>query len=172
MPVGFAELTFGIYKGFVELKRYGLVETLPRMMGCEPAAGAPLKRALDTGQSVAYVNGDIVTDAYSIAVPVNSYRGVVAIRETNGDGVPVSEEEIRRAQAMLSGAGMWAELSSAVAFAGALHARELGIGRHGPIVCINTSSGFKDISVGAHPVPQIDGSWKALCDLMAQHNLV
>jgi threonine synthase len=172
VPVGYGELIFGIYKGFAELKRYGLIETLPRMMGCEPAAGAPLKRALDTGQPVAYVNGDIASEAYSIAVPVNSYRGVVAIRETNGDGVPVSEDEIRRAQAALSRAGMWAELSSTVAFAGALRARELGIGRRGPIVSINTSSGFKDISVGTHPVPQIDGSWEALRDLMAQCKLV
>ena len=50
VPVGFAELIFGIYKGFVELKRYGLIETLPRMIACEPEAGAPLKKALEQGK--------------------------------------------------------------------------------------------------------------------------
>lgn len=160
VPVGFSELIFGIYKGFAELRRYGLIERLPRLIGCEPAAGAPLKQALRLGKPTVTVK---VEDsiAYSIAVPTNSYRGVVAVRETEGAVLAIPENEIRQAQTALSRTGMWGELSSAVAFAGALHAPELGL-EPGAIVCINTSCGFKDIDVGREPVPLIDGSWTGL----------
>ena len=45
VPVGFAELIFGIYKGFMELKQYGKIDSMPRIIACEPATGAPLKKS-------------------------------------------------------------------------------------------------------------------------------
>jgi threonine synthase len=169
VPVGFAELIFGIYKGFAELMRYGLINTLPRMMACEPAAGAPLKQALETGQPVARVEvGE--SEAQSIAVSVNSYRGVVAVRESGGAALAVSEQEMAAAQDRLRQAGLWVEMSSAVSVAGLDYADVLGLGA-GPLVCINTSSGFKDSSVGQNPIPTIDGSWDALLEAMKKHGL-
>jgi len=170
VPVGFAELIFGIYKGFTELQRYGLIDTLPRMIACEPAAGAPLKRALETGQPVARV--DVAdSDAYSIAVPVNSYRGVVAVRGSGGAALALSEEEMHSAQDRLRSAGLWVELSGAVSVAGLAHAEQLGLGS-GPLVCINTSSGFKDIHVGTNPIPEINGSWASLEAEMRKRGLL
>lgn len=170
VPVGFAELIFGIYKGFTELQRYGLIERLPRLVACEPAAGAPLKRALELDQPVAYVE-TTASDAYSIAVPVNSYRGVVAVKGSEGVALALTDAEIGAAQRRLSLAGMWSEFSSAIALAGALHAPELGLGHEGPLVCINTSSGFKDINVGKEPVPTIDGSWESLIAVLEAKGL-
>jgi threonine synthase len=162
VPVGFSELIFGIYKGFLELKMYKLIEHLPRMIGCEPlGGGAPLGRALAESVPVAYTTGT-ASDAYSIAVPVNSYRGSVAVQNSNGMALALTEEELQRGQEFLSRNGMWPELSSATAIAGALRAASLDLGRNGPLVCINTSSGFKDIYVGKNPVPEIDGSWESL----------
>lgn len=160
VPVGFAELIFGIYKGFAELMRYGLIEKLPRLIACEPAAGAPLRAALQTGRPTVELAAQ-PSSAYSIAVSANSYRGVVAVRESGGAALAISEEQIKAAQAALSRSGMWPEKSAAVAFAGALRAGELNLPA-GPLVCINTSSGFKDSDVGENPVPRIDGSWESL----------
>lgn len=170
VPVGFAELIFGIYKGFTELQHYGLIDRLPRLIACEPAAGAPLKRALELDQPVAYVETG-PSDAYSIAVPVNSYRGVVAVKGSEGAALALTDAEIGAAQRRLSLAGLWVEFSSAVALAGALHAPELGLGQEGPLVCINTSSGFKDINVGKEPVPTIDGSWQSLVAVLEGRGL-
>ncbi len=161
VPVGFAELIFGIYKGFFELRQYGLIEELPRLIACEPAAGAPLKHALEVGKPTVVVETGH-SDAYSIAVPVNGYRGVVAVRETDGVALAITDEEMYRAQGSLRRSGIWAELSASISLAGAQHARELGLGGRGPLVCISTSSGFKDQSVGKNPVQQIDGSWESL----------
>ena len=165
VPTGYAELLFGVHKGFRELAHSGLIDTLPRMMACEPAVGAPLKRALELGKPVVEVEaGD--SDAYAIIVPVNSYRGVVAVEESDGAALAISDEEMRAAQAQLSRAGMWVELSAAIAFAGLLRANELGLGQRGPLVAISTSSGFKDQGVGQDPIPFIDGSWEALLELL------
>lgn len=166
VPVGYAELLFGIYKGFQELKHYGLIDVLPRLIACEPAAGGPLDQAIRLHQDVVTVSP---TDsiAYSIAVPTNSYRGVVAVRNSRGASIAVTETEIRQAQASLASTGLWPELSSAVAFAGSMHAREFGLGG-GPLVCINTSTGFKDIDPVSVQLTAIDGSWEALQNVMKE----
>jgi threonine synthase len=170
VPVGFAELIFGIYKGFTDLQRYGLIGTVPRMIACEPAAGAPLKQALEQGKPSVYVETGS-SDAYSIAVPVNSYRGVVAVRESNGAALAISDEAMRAAQINLKRNGLWVELSASISTAGLDHADALGLGG-GPLVCINTSSGFKDNGVGTNPIPEIDGSWDALLAEMKKCELV
>lgn len=166
IPVSYAELTFGVFKGFKELKQYGFIPEIPHIIGCEPAVGAPLKRAVEQGQPIVQVEAG-PSDAYAIAVPVNSYRGVVAIRESEGLVLAVTEEEMAEAQADLGRAGMWGEISSVISFAAAKQARSLGLGKQGPLVCVHTSSGFKDIHVGETPIPLIDGSWDAFQQLMA-----
>ena len=170
VPVGFAELIFGIYKGFTELLRYDLIKTLPRMIACEPAAGAPLKHALAEGKPTIYVE-TTPSDAYSIAVPVNSYRGVVAVRDSNGAALAITDEAMYAAQKRLMRNGIWSELSAAISVAGLDFLDELDIDA-GPLVCINTSSGFKDGSVGTNPIPEIDGSWEALLGEMDKCGLL
>lgn len=169
VPVGFAELIFGIYKGFTELQRYGLIEALPRIIACEPAAGAPLKHALEQNQPTVSIETDD-SDAYAIAVPVNSYRGVVAVRESGGAALAITDEEMYAAQRQMGSAGLWAELSSAISVAGVARAAELGLAR-GPLVCISTSSGFKDQNVGRTPITKITGTWESLLEEMRKCEL-
>ncbi|MCL4251548.1 MAG: pyridoxal-phosphate dependent enzyme [Anaerolineae bacterium] len=166
-PVGYAELTFGIHKGFKELLRYGLIEQLPHIIGCEPAVGAPLKRALEQGTPIAQVDIS-ASDAYAIAVPVNGYRGTVAITESEGDAIAITEGEMRIAQAELGRTGMWGEISSVISYAAVKHAQEHGLGKRGPLVVVNTSSGFKDVHTGEHSIPFIDGSWVAFQSILNQ----
>lgn len=171
VPVGFSELIFGIYKGFKELKRYGLIKEIPRMVACEPGAGAPLKHALESNLLIAHVTVQD-SQAYAIAVPVNSYRGIIAIRESQGIALALSEQEMQAAQAKLASQGLWAEISSSISFAGLLKAQELGLGNKGPLVCINTSSGFKDSRVGLNPVTVIDGSWDSLVIHLVERKMI
>ena len=163
-------MIFGIYKGFVELKKYGKTAKIPRIISCEPAAGAPLKKALESDKPTMMVETD-ESDAYSIAVPINSYRGVVAVKGSKGAAIEISDEESKKAQLALGRMGIWSELSSAIAFSGINHLGELNI-KKGPVVFINTSSGFKDITVGKYPVPEIDGSWDALVNLLVAQGTI
>ncbi|QYC38229.1 Threonine synthase [Nonomuraea coxensis DSM 45129] len=148
-PTGYAELLFGIWKGFTELRLLGLTGSTPRMYACESAAGSPHAHALDTGAPAAIVEAG-PSAAYGIAGGVGGHRGVLAVRESGGEAVRVSDQELRAAQDALAGHGLWQELSGA---AGLAAYRRLGRAFDGPVVCVATSSGFKDVGVGTRTFP-------------------
>lgn len=159
VPTGYGELLFGVWKGFAELVRLGLTPVVPRLYACEPAAGGPLNAALRAGTPAARVEVR-ETEAYAIDCAVSSYRGVHAVRESGGDGLLLTDDELRAAHGELSRQGLWAELSAAAGLAGL---RQRGGSRSGPVVCISTSSGFKDVSVGTEPAPEpLDPSWTSV----------
>ncbi|MGW4796803.1 threonine synthase [Nonomuraea sp. NPDC004297] len=150
VPTGYAELLYGVWKGFTELLLLGLAERTPRMFCCETAAGGPHAKALATGAPAAIVELG-PTDAYGVAGTVGGHRGVVAVRDSGGEAVLVTDDELRRAQRELARAGLWQELSGTAGLAGY---RRLRRDFDGPVVCVATSSGFKDLGVGGerHPV--------------------
>ncbi|MFC5831278.1 threonine synthase [Nonomuraea insulae] len=151
-PTGYAELLYGVWKGFVELRLLGLADRMPRMFSCETAAGGPHARALATGVPAAIVELG-PTDAYGIAGTVGGHRGVVAVRDSGGEAVLVTDDELRRAQRDLARQGMWQELSGAAGVAGY---RRLRRDFDGPVVCVATSSGFKDAGVGSERYPVVE----------------
>ncbi|GGR76978.1 hypothetical protein GCM10010252_14480 [Streptomyces aureoverticillatus] len=140
VPTGYGEMLFGAWKGFAELVRLGYAERVPRLYACEPAAGGPLAATVRAGAITHVPVGP--TAAYAIACPVGGQRGVVALRESGGAPVLVTDEEMAAARAELARSGVWAELSAAAGLAGL---RQLGrVDGEGPVVCVSTSSGFKD----------------------------
>ncbi|GAA0938415.1 threonine synthase [Nonomuraea longicatena] len=156
-PSGYAELLFGVWKGFVELRRLGLAGSVPAVFACEPAAGGPTTRAVATGAPAAIVEtGE--SAAYSILCEVGGRRGVLAVEGSGGAGVLVDDVALSRAQRELAGAGLWYEISGVAGYAGY---RALGREFDGPVVCIATSSGFKDLGVGQTPVTVSDNpTWR------------
>ncbi|MFF8640146.1 pyridoxal-phosphate dependent enzyme [Streptomyces sp. NPDC015345] len=142
LPTGYGELLFGVWKGFAELVTLGLADRVPRLYSCEPEAGGPLAAAVRDGVPATRVPvGE--TAAYAIDCAVGGYRGVVALRESGGHPLLVSDQRMAAARAELARAGLWAELSAAAGLAGY---RQLGQAAvvEGPVVCVSTSSGFKD----------------------------
>ncbi|HEX4223533.1 MAG TPA: pyridoxal-phosphate dependent enzyme, partial [Pseudonocardiaceae bacterium] len=141
VPTGYGELLFGVWKGFSELRRLGLTDRTPRMYACESAGGAPLAVAMSRNLPAVRVETE-PTDAYSIACAVNSYRGVVAVRDSGGRALVLSDEQLRAAARELARGGLWVELSAAIGLAGLRSVADEEI--TGPTVCISTSGGFKD----------------------------
>ncbi|MEU5883137.1 pyridoxal-phosphate dependent enzyme [Spirillospora sp. NPDC047279] len=158
VPTGYGEAFFGVWKGFAELRRLGLTDRTPRMFSCEPAAGAPLARAVAEGVPAVHLKAG-PTSAYAIDCDFNGYRGVLAIKESGGAGLSLTDDEMRAAQHDLARAGLWYELSSAAGLAGL---RRSGETFDGPVVCVATSSGFKDVGVGEHPLEAVDPSWESI----------
>lgn len=160
VPTGYGELLYGVWKGFVELHRLGVAGRLPRMFACEPDGGAPLAKALRLGQPAAHVDVGS-TDAYSVVAPVSGYRGVVAVRESGGRALTLSDAALRAARRELAGYGLWGELSAAAGLAGL---RGCGEEFEGPVVCVSTSSGFKDREVGSRTAEVVAPEWEAVRD--------
>jgi threonine synthase len=160
VPVGHGELLFGIWKGFEELRRVGITDAVPRLYSCEPATGGPLAAAIRTRSPVATVPTPD-TAAYAIGCSVGSVRGTVALSGEGSRALLVSEDELADAQRELAHAGLWQEVSGAIGLAGL---RQVGPAGDGPVVCVATSSGFKDLAVGAEPVRELDAGWSAVME--------
>ncbi|WLQ53338.1 pyridoxal-phosphate dependent enzyme [Streptomyces poriferorum] len=154
VPTAYGELLFGIWKGFTELRRLGLTDRLPRMYACQPTAAAPLAEAVRCGVPAAHVTVG-PTEAYSIVSPVSGYRGVVAIQDSGGRVLELSDAQLEAAHKELARVGLWTELSSAAGLAGLRTVVDL----EGPVVCISTSSGFKNRCVGLRRTETIAPDW-------------
>lgn len=161
VPTGYGELLFGVWKGFAELQRLGLTGGVPRMFACEPTAAAPLAKAMREGLPAAHVEVE-PTDAYSIVSPVSGYRGVVALRASGGRALLLGDDQMRAARSEVARAGLWVELSSAAGLAGLRSVDDIS----GPVVCISTSSGFKDRARDSKPTEPIKPEWNEV-----QHRL-
>ncbi|HEM62211.1 MAG TPA: pyridoxal-phosphate dependent enzyme, partial [Chloroflexi bacterium] len=168
VPTGYGELLYGVWKGFRELRHLGLTESAPRMVACEPAALGPLRQALSRGKTIASVSSQ-PTIAYAIAATVNGYRAVLAIQESDGFAVPVSDEDVEQAQQQLGLFGLWAEASAAASLAGLRQVASQGEQVTGPVVCISTSSGFKDLLVGTAEAPSAEPTWEGLEETLMRH---
>ncbi|MGW3471007.1 threonine synthase [Saccharopolyspora sp. NPDC000995] len=161
-PTGYGELLFGVWKGFAELARLGVAATTPRVFACEPAASGPLARAIAEGRPAAKVE-TARTAAYAINSSISGHRPVAAIRASGGRAFLVEDSEMAQAQHDLAHAGLWHEISAAAGLAGYRQLQNQDF--EGPVVCIATSSGFKDIGVGAQPPKIINPHW----DVVRRH---
>ncbi len=161
VPTAYAELLYGVWLGFRELARVGGAGAPPQLFACEPAAGAPLRAALAAGRPVVTVD-ESPTAAYSIVVGSNSYRGVLAVQESEGDALAVTDGEIAAAQTVLGREGLWAEFSGAASLAGLRKAAAGGARFDGPVVCLMTSSGLKDQGLPAPELPPVAPTWEAV----------
>jgi threonine synthase len=147
-PVGTGGGLWGAWKGFAELHRLGRIDRLPRMVGVQPAACAPLVDAFDRGAAETGTIGDVTaTMAQSIAgdAMIHGGRRVLrAIRESGGAAIGVTEQQIGDAVRLLGGAGVAAEPSAAAALAAVVAARADGrISADERVVALVTGSALK-----------------------------
>lgn len=166
VPVGRAEGLFGIWKGFWEMEELGWSTAMPRMVAVEPEVGGPLVRAFERGLDTVPELQAGPSQAVSIAGGTGSYQGLYALKNSNGAGVLVSDEEMYQVQDALAREGTFAELSSCASVAAAVKAgREGRLDNEGPWVCMITASGLKDPyaleKLCSQPMPFMSGDVKA-----------
>jgi len=105
----------GVFKGFVELKKAGYIETLPKMIIVQASGNAPLVNALEKGMN----KPDIVDKPNTIASAIttgNPLGGEEIIEKAfkhNWLFEKVSEEEILEGQKLLAQEGIFVEPSAA-----------------------------------------------------------
>ncbi|HEX9133759.1 MAG TPA: threonine synthase [Ktedonobacteraceae bacterium] len=147
VPTGDGCIISGVYRGFEDFYRLGMIDRIPRMIAVQ-AEGAPaIVRALEGDGVVRPYPAQTIADGISVGLPRNGTMAVKIIRESGGFGVTVSDEEILTAEkelAMLT--GVFAEPSGAAGYAGLLRLLNEGkIARDERIVLLVTGSGLKSI---------------------------
>lgn len=148
-PAGGGGLTLAVARGFEVLKARGKLALCPATECVQPAGNdtiaTPLRTGAQQGRSVQ------CTSAISgLQVPslIDGNEVIGECRRAGGTGHTVGDEEVWGCQKRLAlEEGIFCEPAAAVALAGALKARGEGrVAADATVVCLVTSTGFKDVT--------------------------
>ncbi len=149
VPTGDGCILGGVYKGFYDLYKLGLIEKMPHLVAVQAEGSASIVRSFEERQLLPEkVNAKTIADSISVDYPRNGIMALKGLYETDGLGITVTDDDILRAQAILGRlGGIFAEPASSAAFAGLIKAKEKGIVKEDErVVVLLTGNGLKDIS--------------------------
>ncbi len=142
MPVGQGTLLLGVYRGFQALRQAGAIERLPRMVGVQARACAPLWAVHTAGAAgLGWVQeGRTIAEGIRIRQPLRGDQVLQAIEASRGTVVAVDEEQIHEGHQALARKGFFVEPTSAVIWPAleALLADDVQ-----PVVAVLTGVGYK-----------------------------
>src|SRR5262249_10329660 len=137
----------GMWKGFNELHRLGLIDRLPQMIGVQAEGASAIVDAANGDGVLRAGPAQTVADSINVGRPRDATRAIRAIRASNGCGVKVSDEEIIAAIGRLArSTGVVVEPAAAAAFAGFNNHCENGaIKWDESALLMLTGAGLKDV---------------------------
>jgi threonine synthase len=141
LPVGNGTLLLGAAIGFEELRAAKQIERLPRLVGVQTEACAPLATAFAQGQPAPTETTSLPTlaEGIAIAAPARGEQILAAVRAGGGQFVTVSEQEIALATQAWWRHGFALEPTAAATLAGL--ARYLASGVHNREIVVSTITG-------------------------------
>ena len=141
----------GVWKAFRELRTLGLIARAPRILGVQAEGAAPITAAFRTGRPLQPIDPLTVADSIAVGVPRNWKRAVDSVRESRGEMINVSDDEILDAIRYTGRlAGIFAEPAASTAVAGLRRAVAAGIvPRRASAVALVTGNGLKDVQSAA-----------------------
>jgi threonine synthase len=147
VPTGDGCIISGVYRGFEDFYRLGMIDRIPRMIAVQAEGSPSIVRALEGNGIVRPYPAHTVADGISVGLPRNGTMAVKLIRVSGGFGVTVTDEEILAAEKELARlTGVFAEPSGATGYAGLLRLMYEGkVARDERIVLLVTGSGLKSI---------------------------
>ena len=169
IPVGNAGNITAYWKGFNEYFDNGTIDSLPKMMGFQAYNSAPLV----LGHTV--TNPETVATAIRIGNPASKDKALVAIKDSNGIIDRIKDEDILKAQFMLSTAeGIFAEPASCISLAGLIKSNDEGRVKAGSkVVCILTGNGLKDSDIildNPYKYTTLNADYKVIEDYILRGN--
>ena len=138
----------GLWKGLKDLHAIGFIDRLPRLISAQAAGCCPLNRAIESGMPWEPMEENTLADSIAVGVPRNAEKALMAIRESGGLTVNVTDEEIMAAQQLLGRTcGVFGEPAGVTGTAGVKKLCEAGkIGRDDTVVSVVTGNGLKDVA--------------------------
>lgn len=167
VPVGDGNIISGIHKGFKDLQMLGWLSQMPRIFGIQSDQSAAIANAYFAGnEEIIPVKATTLADSISVDMPRDGVRAVRAARDTGGEYITVSDDDIIKAIPEIGKIGIFAEPAGATAYAGMKKAVEQGkIDADDPVLVLNTGNGLKDVRAALKSVieaPVIEPTLAAL----------
>jgi len=147
VPVGDGVILAGVHKAFLDLKRAGIINKLPRLLSVQSDSSDAVTRFYESGVYSDAVFPNTIADSISVRTPSIAHWAVRALKETNGYSITVSDEEIKQAQIILAKTtGVFAEPASSAALAGLIKAVDKQVlCKLDQVVLLVTGHGLKDV---------------------------
>ena len=138
----------GLWKGLKDLHAIGFIDRLPRLISAQAAGCCPLNRAIETDTPWKPMEENTLADSIAVGVPRNADKALMAIRESDGLTVNVTDQEIIAAQQLLGRTcGVFGEPAGVTGTAGGKKLCEAGeIGKNDTVVSVVTGNGLKDVA--------------------------
>ena len=136
----------GVYKGFYELHKLGLVEKVPRILGVQSTGCEPFVTASRENRPLQECEENTLADSIAVGIPRNPLKALRAVENSNGRWISVPDEEIINAMSLLGKKeGIFGEPAGVTPLAGLIKAMKDGIIRKDETVTIIiTGNGLKD----------------------------
>ncbi len=134
-------------KAFEELRRFGFIDRVPRIMIVQAEGANPLSRMWASGQVhlTPLEHPETVATAIRIGNPRSWKKALHAVESTGGLVMDVTDEEIGEAKTLIGHDGIGCEPASATTLAGIGKLRSAGkLDRDASIVAILTGHALKD----------------------------
>ncbi|BAL00025.1 threonine synthase [Oscillibacter valericigenes Sjm18-20] len=138
----------GVWKGLKDLYAIGFIDRLPRLISAQAEGCCPLNRAIAEDKPWRPMEENTLADSIAVGVPRNADKALMAIRESNGIVVNVSDQEIMAAQKLLGRTcGLFGEPAGVTGTAGVKKLCEQGVlGKNDTVVSVVTGNGLKDVA--------------------------
>lgn len=167
----------GLWKGLKDLYAIGFIDKLPRLISAQAEGCCPLNRAIESGEEWRPMEENTLADSIAVGVPRNADKALMAIRESNGLVVNVSDGEIMAAQKLLGRTcGVFGEPAGVTGTAGLKKLCEQGkIPADATVVSVVTGNGLKDVAnaIAACGEPiSIPGDMELLLKAFAENGIV
>ncbi|HIR50574.1 MAG TPA: threonine synthase [Candidatus Avoscillospira avicola] len=166
----------GLWKGLKDLYAIGFIDRLPRLISAQAAGCCPLNRAIAENKPWHPMEENTLADSIAVGVPRNADKALMAIRESSGLVVNVTDEEIMAAQKLLGRrCGVFGEPAGVTGTAGLKKLCAEGkIEKDATVVSVVTGNGLKDVANAiafcGEPI-SIPGQMDALLDAFAQRHI-
>ena len=148
VSVGDGCIIGGLWKGLKDLLALGFIDHMPQLVGVQAEGSAPLVRAWEEGtEEIVPMVPETLADSISVGQPRDRIKALRAVRETRGQYVSVTDEEILEAMRLIGReAAVFAEPAGAAGFAGLRKLASLGeVDPEERIVVLVTGNGLKDV---------------------------
>jgi len=150
VPIGSGPLLAGVYKGYRELRDFGLSKKLPIMIGVQVEQCQPITEAFHNLMPVSAWDKPMATIAGGISDPLIGYEKdgeltIELVRKSGGTMTSLSEDEVREATTIIeTQTGLYCEPTGAVSVGAVKKLCHEGfIEKGASVVCLMTGHGFK-----------------------------
>jgi threonine synthase len=147
VPVGDGVIISGVYKGFEDLLKLGIIKKIPTIVAVQAFGSSNIVNNIHNKQFVS-TPSKTIADSISVDIPRNYLMAKKYLLDFEGETILVNDDEIIAAsKALSSNTGIFTEPAAATAFAGVLsYYNNNKLKKESKNVVMLTGSGLKDLN--------------------------